>query len=75
MRPMTPGYGQSCALQRFGAVNECFRCSPAHTDHDLSLPKVPEAAIIARNSPGIGSTSVQIVCRDIHGQDQIMAAG
>jgi hypothetical protein len=65
MRPMTmgevPGYGQSCALQRLGAVNGCFRCSPAHAEHDLPLPKAPEAAIIARNSPGIGGMSVYIL--------------
>jgi hypothetical protein len=46
-----PGYGQSCALQRLGAVNWCFRCSPTHAEHDLRLPKAPEAAIIARNCP------------------------
>jgi hypothetical protein len=63
MRPMTMGEARldtaKLRLQRLGAVNGCFRCSPAAAEHDLPLPKAPEAAIIARNSPGIGGMSAE----------------
>jgi hypothetical protein len=36
-----------------------FDALPPHAEHDLPLPKAPETAIIARNSPGIGGMSTE----------------